>query len=146
MNSRLDTLQAAVLLVKLKAFQKELADTDAMAEKYAEGLKDCVKVPVIPEGCGSGWAQYSILLRNGEERDRVQAYLKANDVPSMIYYQRGMHQQTAFAGYCLYGETFPVTEEVCSRVLSLPLSPYLTAEDQGKVIRLIREAVTGSGV
>ena len=99
MNSRLDTLQAAVLLVKLKAFQKELADTDAMAEKYAEGLKDCVKVPVIPEGCGSGWAQYSILLRNGEERDRVQAYLKANDVPSMIYYQRGMHQQTAFAGY-----------------------------------------------
>ena len=56
MNSRLDTLQAAVLLVKLKAFQKELADTDAMAEKYAEGLKDCVKVPVIPEGCGSGWA------------------------------------------------------------------------------------------
>ena len=146
MNSRLDTLQAAVLLVKLKAFQKELADTDAMAEKYAEGLKGCVKVPVIPEGCGSGWAQYSILLRNGEERDRVQAYLKANDVPSMIYYQRGMHQQTAFAGYCLYGETFPVTEEVCSRVLSLPLSPYLTAEDQGKVIRLIREAVTGSGV
>lgn len=146
MNSRLDTLQAAVLLVKLKAFQKELADTDAMAEKYAEDLKDCVKVPVIPEGCGSGWAQYSILLRNGEERDRVQAYLKANDVPSMIYYQRGMHQQTAFAGYCLYGETFPVTEEVCSRVLSLPLSPYLTAEDQGKVIRLIREAVTGSGV
>ncbi len=146
MNSRLDTLQAAVLLVKLKAFQKELADTDIMAEKYAEGLKDCVKVPVIPKGCGSGWAQYSILLRNGEERDRVQAYLKANDVPSMIYYQRGMHQQTAFAGYCLYGETFPVTEEVCSRVLSLPLSPYLTAEDQGKVIRLIREAVTGSGV
>ena len=95
MNSRLDTLQAAVLLVKLKAFQKELADTDAMAEKYAEGLKDCVKVPVIPEGCGSGWAQYSILLRNGEERDRVQAYLKANDVPSMIYYQRGMQKRYA---------------------------------------------------
>lgn len=146
MNSRLDTLQAAVLKVKLGVFQKELAVTDALAGKYAEGLRDCVKVPVIPEGYDSGWAQYSILLKDREERDRVQTYLKEHDVPSMIYYQRGMHQQTAFAQCCLYGETFPVTESVCSRVLSLPLSPYLTEEDQQKVIRLIREAVTGVGV
>lgn len=146
MNSRLDTLQAAVLQVKLDAFQKyELDDTDRIAARYAEGLKDCVKVPVIPEGYRSGWAQYSILLKDAEEREKVQAYLKENGVPTNIYYQRGMHQQTAFAGADLYGETFPVAADVCSRVLALPLSPYLTEEDQQKVIRLIREK-TGADV
>lgn len=140
MNSRLDTIQAAVLQVKLKAFQEyELADVDAIAAKYAEGLKDCVKVPKIPDGLGSGWAQYSILLKDEAERDAVQAYLKENDVPSMIYYPRGMHQQTAFAGCDLYGEEFKVTADVCRRVLALPLSPYLTEDAQQKVIRLIRE-------
>ena len=141
-NSRLDTIQAAVLQVKLKAFKDyELADTDATAAKYTEGLKDCVKVPVIPEGLSSGWAQYSILLKDEKERGEVQSYLKENGVPSMIYYQRGMHQQTAFKGYHFYGEQFPVTLSVCSRVLALPLCPYLTDEDQQKVIRLIREKV-----
>lgn len=140
MNSRLDTIQAAVLQVKLKAFQEyELTDTDAAAERYAEGLKDYVKVPRIPSGLSSGWAQYSILLKNSEERNEVQEYLKANDVPSMIYYPRGMHQQTAFKGSNLYGETFPVTSDVCGRILALPLSPYLTEDEQQKVIRLIRE-------
>lgn len=140
MNSRLDTIQAAVLQVKLDAFREyELKDTDAAAARYAEGLKDCVKVPKIPEGYGSGWAQYSILLKDAKERDQVQAYLKEQDVPTMIYYPRGMHQQTAFAGRELYGEEFPVTADVCERVLALPLSPYLTVEDQQKVIRLIRE-------
>lgn len=140
MNSRLDTLQAAVLQVKLEAFQEyELADTDAIAAKYSEGLKDCVKVPVIPKGLGSGWAQYSILLKDRAERDRVQAHLKEHGVPSIIYYRKGMHRQTAFWNLCLYEETFPVTTEVCERVLSLPLSPYLTEEEQQNVIRLIRE-------
>ena len=75
----------------------------------------------------------------------MQTYLKEHDVPSMIYYRRGMHQQTAFRDCCLYGETFPVTADVCERVLSLPLSPYLTEEEQQKVIRLVREIVTGNG-
>lgn len=145
MNSRLDTLQAAVLQVKLEAFLAyELQDTDRIAAKYAEGLKDCVKVPSVPNGYGSGWAQYSILLKDEEEREAVQTCLKEHDIPTMIYYQRGMHQQTAFQGCCLYGEHFPVTEEVCKRVLALPLSPYLTEEEQQKVIRLIREQVSGS--
>lgn len=140
MNSRLDTLQAAVLQVKFRAFTEyELADTDALAAAYAEGLNGFVKIPTIPEGLSSGWAQYSILLKNREERDEVQVYLKENGVPSMIYYQRGMHTQTAFSGCCLYEETFPVTNDVCSRVLALPMSPYLTREDQKKIIRLIRE-------
>lgn len=140
MNSRLDTLQAAILQVKLKAFQDyELRDINVIAAKYTEGLKDYVKVPMIPEGLGSGWAQYSILLKDEEERDAVQSYLKEHDVPSMIYYPRGMHQQTAFAGCSLYGEEFKVTADVCKRILALPISPYLTEEDQQKVICLIRE-------
>ncbi|MBS6396195.1 MAG: DegT/DnrJ/EryC1/StrS family aminotransferase [Clostridiales bacterium] len=140
MNSRLDTIQAAVLQVKLKAFREyELKDVDGIAAGYTNELKDCVKVPMIPEGLGSGWAQYSILLKDEEERDAVQTYLKEQGVPSMVYYPRGMHQQTAFAGCSLYGETFPVTSHVCERVLALPLSPYLTEEDRQKVIRLIRE-------
>ena len=104
-----------------------------------------MKVPKIPEGYGSGWAQYSILLKDGEERGAVQEYLKEHGVPTNIYYPRGMHQQTAFAGCRLYGETFPVTSGVCQRVLALPLSPYLTEEDQAKVIRLIREK-TGADI
>jgi dTDP-4-amino-4,6-dideoxygalactose transaminase len=140
MNSRLDTLQAAILQVKLKAFQDyELEDVDKIAAKYNDGLKNHVKVPVIPKECGSGWAQYSILLKDEQERTDVQTYLKEQGVPSMIYYPRGMHQQTAFAGSNLYGETCPVTADVCRRVLALPLSPYLTEEDQQKVIRLICE-------
>lgn len=145
MNSRLDTLQAAVLQVKLEVFRAyELQDTDQIAGRYAKGLKDCVKVPSIPAGYGSGWAQYSILLRDEREREEVQAHLREHDVPTMIYYQRGMHQQTAFREYNLYGEYFPVTEHVCKRVLALPLSPYLTEEEQQKVIRLIREKTSDS--
>lgn len=140
MNSRLDTIQAAVLQVKLKAFREyELSDTDVIAAKYTEKLKDCVKIPAIPQGYGSGWAQYSILLKDASQRDMVQAYLRENGVPSMVYYPRGMHQQTAFGGCNLYGEIFPVTASVCERVLALPLSPYLTEADQQRVIRLIRE-------
>ncbi len=145
-NSRLDTIQAAILQVKLEAFQQyELRDTDAIAQKYEEGLKDCVKVPSIPEGLGSGWAQYSILLKDARQRTELQDCFKAHDVPSMIYYPRGMHLQTAFAGCNLYGETFSVSDSICDRVLSIPLSPYLAEEDQDLIIRLIREK-TGAGV
>lgn len=146
MNSRLDTLQAAVLQVKLKAFREyELEDTDQIASEYAKGLAGCVETPRIPEGYGSGWAQYSILLKDEEERRAVQEYLKAQGVPTNIYYPRGMHQQTAFAGCGTYGETFSVTEDICRRVLALPLSPYLAKEDQEKVIRLIHEK-TGADI
>lgn len=146
MNSRLDTIQAAVLQVKFQAFREyELEATDQIAARYAEGLKDCVKVPKVPEGYRSCWAQYSILLKNAEERQNVQLYLKEQGVPTNIYYPRGMHQQTAFRKAEQYGETFCTTFDVCGRVLALPLSPYLTEEDQDKVIRLIREK-TGAAI
>lgn len=139
-NSRLDTLQAAVLQVKFSAFKEyELEKVNEIAKVYTEGLKDCVKVPLISENCVSSWAQYSILLKNEQERDSISQYLKEQDVPTMIYYPRGMHEQTAFLDLELYGADFSVTSSVCKRILALPISPYLTEEEQAKVIRLIRE-------
>ena len=140
MNSRLDTIQAAVLQVKFKAFKKyELDDVNAVAARYTEALKDYVKVPIIPEGYTSSWASYNILLKDEKERNEVRKYLEENGVPTMIYYPKGMHQQKVFEGCKLYGETLSVTEDICRRILAIPASPYLTEEDQQKIILLIQE-------
>ena len=137
MNSRLDTVQAAVLQVKLKAFAEyELVDINAAAEKYTERLKDIVATPVIPAGFRSSWAQYTIKLQDSAQRDALQAALKAEGIPSMVYYPKPMHLQTAFAGH-QYG-ICPVATSLCSRVLSLPLHPYLTDEQIDTVCSAIR--------
>ncbi len=140
MNSRLDTIQAAVLKVKLKAFEEyELANVNKAAGRYTELLQDIVTVPKIPDGYLSSWAQYSILLENQEERDGLQAYLKENGIPSMIYYRKPMHRQGAFVGRkCVYTD-LPVTGAICGRVLSLPLHPYITCGEQEFVANAIRE-------
>ena len=140
MNSRLDTIQAAVLQVKLKAFKEyELTDVNRVAARYTEALADCVKVPQIPEGYTSSWASYNILFKDEAQRDEVRAYLQENGIPTMIYYPKGLHQQKVFENCCLYGETLPVTTSICRRTLAIPVSPYLAEEDQDKIIRLIRE-------
>ncbi|MDO4261028.1 MAG: DegT/DnrJ/EryC1/StrS family aminotransferase [Eubacteriales bacterium] len=140
MNSRLDTIQAAVLQVKLRAFQDyELAKVNEAAARYTEALADCVKVPEVPEGCTSSWASYNILLKDEAQRDAVREHLQENGVPTMVYYPKGLHQQKVFADCCLYGETLPVTTDICKRTLAIPVSPYLSEEDQRKIIRLIRE-------
>lgn len=140
MNSRLDTIQAAVLQVKLKAFKEnELTDVNRVAARYTEALADCVKVPQIPDGYTSSWASYNILFKDEAQRDEVRAYLQENGIPTMIYYPKGLHQQKVFENCCLYGETLPVTTSICKRTLAIPVSPYLAEEDQDKIIRLIRE-------
>ena len=140
MNSRLDTIQAAVLQVKLKAFKEyELTDVNRVAARYTEALVDCVKVPQIPESYTSSWASYNILFKDEAQRDEVRAYLQENGIPTMIYYPKGLHQQKVFENCCLYGETLPVTTSICKRTLAIPVSPYLAEEDQDKIIRLIRE-------
>ena len=97
LNSRLDTLQAAILQVKLKAFRDyELDAVNAAAEQYTVRLKDTVETPAVPAGFLSSWAQYTVRLRNAQERDTLQAALKAQGIPAMIYYPRPMHLQTAF--------------------------------------------------
>lgn len=138
-NSRLDTIQAAVMLPKLEAFREyELLRVNEVAAQYTEGLKSVVKTPVIPEGYVSSWAQYTIQLENEEKRDRLQAYLRRKGIPTMVYYPIPMHRQKAFAGETLY-QKCPVAERLCRRVLSLPMHPYLEKREIEAVIKEIRD-------
>ena len=133
MNSRLDTIQAAILQIKLRAFDKEVELVNEAARRYTELLKDYVKTPVIPEGFGSSWAQYTIQLSNEQQRNKLQQALKEAGIPSMIYYPKPMHQQTAFNNaQCLMHNAqlnCNVAERLCSTVLSLPMHPYIEAAD-----------------
>lgn len=138
-NSRLDTLQAAILKVKLKAFQEyELQDVNKAADEYTELLKDIVKIPHIMEGFYSSWAQYTIQLKSKSERDGLQQWLKGEGVPVMVYYPKAMHEQTAFKEIKMYVEC-PVTEMLCDTVLSLPIHPYLKEEDVQNVVGKIKK-------
>jgi dTDP-4-amino-4,6-dideoxygalactose transaminase len=129
MNSRLDTLQAAILLPKFKAFvDYELDAVNKAAKWYDERLQDKFVIPTIPEGFLSSWAQYTILMDNRTERDAMQKHLKEKGIPSMVYYPRGLHQQAAYAWMGLTDEPYPNTVEATNRVLSLPMHPYLTEE------------------
>lgn len=120
-NSRLDTIQAAILLVKLDAFKEfELKEVDKVASWYNEILKGKLKIPEMPEGYSSAWAQYTIQLDNKVQRDEIQSELRRRDIPSMIYYPKPMHKQTAFIDFPLYVEC-KVTDKLCDTVLSLPL-------------------------
>ena len=124
MNSRLDTLQAAILLPKFKAFKDyEVDAVNRVAERYTDALKDKVITPTVPEGYLSSWAQYTILLNNKEQRNTVHAKLKEKGIPSMIYYPRGLHQQKAYAWMNLSDEDYLNTLEATKRVLSLPMHP-----------------------
>ena len=142
LNSRLDTLQAAVLLVKFKAFREyELEAVQRAAERYSARLQDLVGTPALPDGFHSSWAQYTIRLRNAEQRDAVQAALKARGIPAMVYYPRPMSGQTAFQslGYLRH---CPTAASLCGRVLSLPMHPYLTEQDIETVCTVIQDTVT----
>ena len=133
LNSRLDTLQAAVLQVKLKHFDEELTAVNHVAERYTELLSGKVKTPVVPEGFISSWAQYTI---QSNDRDAIQARLKAAGIPSMVYYPRTMSQQTAFA--YLEQKPCPVAEQLTRTVLSLPMHPYLTDGEIETIVSLIQ--------
>lgn len=133
-NSRLDTIQAAVLNVKLTAFiEHELEDVNQVYKWYNERLKGIVEIPIIPEGYSSSFAQYTIKLKNKKERDTLQAKLKEQGIPSMIYYVKPMHRQGAFADLEFDEADFAVTNELCDIVLSLPMHPYLEEKDVSKI-------------
>lgn len=129
-NSRLDTLQAAILQVKLKAFEEyELQAVNQVAKLYTERLDKLVKTPIVPEGFTSSWAQYTITLENRTQRDSLQQALKEQGIPTMIYYPIPLHKQKAFAGLTGQLDDFSVTEKLCDCVLSLPMHPYLQVDE-----------------
>ena len=145
-NSRLDSIQAAVLNVKLTAFiEHELEDVNRVYRLYTEKLKGIVDTPVIPEGYVSSFAQYTIKLKNKEERDALQAKLKAEGIPSMIYYTKPMHRQGAFAEYKYDDCDFEVTNDLCDTVLSLPMHPYLTEVDVDFITKcIVQHIISGA--
>lgn len=135
MNSRLDTLQAAILLPKFKAFvDYELDAVNKVAGWYTERLKDHFVTPVVLNDFYSSWAQYSILLGDKETRDAMQKKLKEKGIPSMIYYPRGLHQQEAYRWMNLPDEWYPNTMEATRRILALPMHPYMTEEMVDQVV------------
>lgn len=138
LNSRLDSIQAAILLVKLKAFKEhELVDVNKVAERYTEKLKGVVKTPEVPQGFYSSWAQYTIQVANKEVRSKLQEALKAEDIPTAIYYPIPMHRQTAFSYLDPKMNQCPVTDRLADTVLSLPIHPYLTEKDQDLICHTI---------
>lgn len=145
LNSRLDTLQAAILKRKFAAFKAyELENVNKAALAYTEKLKDIVKTPVIPQGYYSSWAQYTIILADNKQRKDLQTALKGKGIPTMIYYQKPMHMQRAFESLGYKAGDFPVTEKLCGSVLSLPMHPYLTEKDVEYVTESIKEVLNGN--
>jgi dTDP-4-amino-4,6-dideoxygalactose transaminase len=144
MTARLDTVQAAILIEKLKIFDDEIRARDIVAKRYAESLGDIVKVPRIAEGNTSVWAQYTIRLPSGVSREVFAAALKSQGVPTMIYYPRSMHQQTGYSSYPVVEGGLPVCERLSKDVISLPMHPYLEENTQDFIVAAVCQAVKDS--
>ena len=139
-NSRLDTLQAAILIEKLAAFPAELEARQQVARRYSEALDGIVQVPRVPAGMTSSWAQYSVLAADVGHRDRLMGALTRAGIPSAVYYAKPLHLQPALARFGHRVGEYPVAEDVSSRIFSLPMGPYLSDGDQDCVVAAIRSA------
>ena len=137
MNSRLDTIQAAVLLEKLAEFPQELINRNKVADKYEAELGANLNTPKVPEGYVSSWAQYTLVAETTEQRTEIMAHLKDQDVPSVIYYGTCMHEQTALNNLGYKIGDFPVAEKLAKRVFSLPMHPYMEQPCQLNVIKTL---------
>jgi dTDP-4-amino-4,6-dideoxygalactose transaminase len=142
LTGRLDTVQAAVLLEKLKIFEGEIDSRNEVAERYAWGLGNVVTVPHLTSGCTSVWAQYTIRLPKSCDRDGFAAALKAQGVPTAIYYPKSMHQQTAYKDFPVVDGGLPACERLSSDVISLPMHAYLDEATQERIIQAVRGAVS----
>lgn len=140
MNSRLDTVQAAVLIEKLKIFSEEIRARNRVAKRYTEQLGDLAIVPTILEGATSVWAQYTLRLP-GCDRNAVQASLTGAGVPTAVYYPVPLHRQVAYRHYPTAPGGLPVSDRVAAEVISLPMHPYLTDEMQDQVTAAVRAAL-----
>lgn len=138
MTGRLDTIQAAVLIEKLKIFQDEIEARNRVAARYNAGLKDVAIVPEVASGYGSVWAQYTIRV---EKRDALAAVLQTRGVPTAIYYPKPLHRQEPYKRYPVSGNGLPVTDKLAAEVISLPMHPYLDEPTQDRVIAAVREAL-----
>jgi dTDP-4-amino-4,6-dideoxygalactose transaminase len=141
MNARLDTIQAAVLREKLKIFSDEIETRSVVAGRYHGALRDIARVPGVPGGLTSVWAQYTVRLPGGCDRDAVAAELKAIGVPTAVYYAKPLHRQTAYRQYPVAGNGLPISDRLAGEVLSLPMHPYLNAAVQDHVVTAVKAAL-----
>lgn len=139
LNGRLDTLQAAVLLAKLEIFEKELLLRAEVAARYRERLSSVAQTPIIAEGNCSVYAQYTIEV---EDRERVVDTLREQGIPTAVHYPVPAHLQPAFLGLGYEAGSFPISEQAANRVLSLPMHPYLTVQEQDRICEAVRQAVS----
>jgi len=140
MTSRLDTVQAAVLIEKLKIFADEIAARNEVARRYAEGVNDVAVVPAVPDGLTSVWAQYTIRLKPAA-REGFAAALKAQGIPTAIYYPKPLHRLEAYRRFPVVDNGIPVTDQLAEEVISLPMHAYLDAAAQDRVIEAVRAAL-----
>ncbi len=139
-NSRLDTIQAGILLPKLHAFEQyELRDRNVIASKYDELLSKDFVTPFVPQGFESSWAQYTLILDSTEQREQMQAKLKDKGIPTMVYYPIPMHKQSAFKGYDFNLDDLKVAESLCGRVMSIPMHPYLDDQTISIITNALQE-------
>ncbi|MEA2891930.1 MAG: hypothetical protein QOI05_2723, partial [Bradyrhizobium sp.] len=134
--------QAAILIEKLKIFEDEIAARNQVAQRYARGLGNVVTVPHLAGGCTSIWAQYTIRLPHGVDRDGFATALQAQGIPTAIYYPKSMHQQTAYRGFPVAEGGLPVSEKLSDDVISLPMHAYLDEPTQQRIIKAVRGAVS----
>ena len=139
LNSRLDTIQAAILLVKLEVFAEEIRLRQGVADAYAEQLPPQIKTPMVIKGGQSTWAQYTIEV---EDRDAFRSGMMENSVPTAVYYPIPLHQHVPYAKYPLAPQGLRVTEDVCHRVVSLPMHPDLDAVMISKVCESVTRVLS----
>ena len=137
LNGRLDTIQAAILLEKMKIFPKELGQRNAIAKKYSQNLNQYFKCQHVPEGYGSAWAQYSVLAASTKERSICMEKLKDADIPTAIYYPKPLHLQDTFSDLNYSTGDFPVSESISQRIFSLPMHPYLSDDNISKICDIL---------
>jgi dTDP-4-amino-4,6-dideoxygalactose transaminase len=142
LTGRLDTIQAAILIEKLKIFEDEIAARNKVAQRYAQGLGNVVTVPYLASGATSVWAQYTIRLPAGTDRNAFAAALKAQGIPTAIYYPKSMHQQTAYRDYPVADGGLPISEQLSDDVISLPMHAYLDEPTQERIIKAVRGALS----
>jgi len=140
LTGRLDTMQAAILIEKLKIFPDEIEARNRVASYYAKNLDGVVAVPNVPKDNVSVWAQYTIRVKDGTREEFAEA-LKARGVPTAIYYPKSMHQQTAYRHFPVADGGLPVCEKLSRECISLPMHPYLDAATQDRIISAVRDAV-----
>lgn len=143
MNSRLDTLQAAVLLEKLAIYADEIDMRQRVADRYTDALHDVIDTPCVGNEYKSIWAQYTVKTRPGQDRGTIMAELGEAGIPTAIYYPMPLHHQPAYARYPTDPQGLPVSEDLAERCFSLPMHPYLLPADQDAVITALRTTLTG---